>query len=84
MTIDDVPLKYIAGINERALSEDTEPDRQLRYIDISAVGRGGLVAEPEEMRFEDAPSRARRLVRHGDTILSTVRTYLRAVWPVRC
>ena len=34
------------------------------------------------MRFSDAPSRARRLVRRGDTIVSTVRTYLRAVWPV--
>ncbi len=34
------------------------------------------------MRFGDAPTRARRLVRRGDTIISTVRTYLRAVWPV--
>jgi type I restriction enzyme S subunit len=76
------PLKYLAGINERALPETTEPDHWFRYIDISSVGRGELVAEPEEMRFEDAPSRARRLVRAGDTIVSTVRTYLRAVWPV--
>ena len=34
------------------------------------------------MRFGDAPSRARRRVQPGDTIISTVRTYLRAVWPV--
>ncbi len=34
------------------------------------------------MRFADAPSRARRFVQPGDTIVSTVRTYLRAVWPV--
>ena len=34
------------------------------------------------MRFGDAPSRARRLVVGGDTIVSTVRTYLRAVWPI--
>ena len=31
------------------------------------------------MQFKDAPSRARRLVRDGDIILSTVRTYLRAI-----
>ncbi len=77
-----IPLKHIAGINERALPEHTDPDQRFRYLDIGAVGRGELVAEPEEMRFEDAPSRARRLVRAGDTIVSTVRTYLRAVWPV--
>ena len=79
---DVLPLKRIAGINERALPEDTHPDREIRYIDISSVGRGRMMAEPEDVRFEDAPSRARRLVREGDTIVSTVRTYLRAVWPV--
>jgi type I restriction enzyme S subunit len=77
-----VPLKYIAGINERALGEDTDPDYRFRYVDIGTVGRGELVAEPQEMRFEDAPSRARRIVCAGDTIVSTVRTYLRAVWPL--
>ena len=35
------------------------------------------------MAFEDAPSRARRIVRDGDTIISTVRTYLRAVAAIR-
>ena len=35
------------------------------------------------MRFGVAPSRARRLVKDGDTIVSTVRTYLRAVWPIQ-
>ena len=77
-----MPLKYVAAINERSLSEDTDPKRPIRYVDISTVGRGALVAEPETMRFADAPSRARRLVRPGDTIVSTVRTYLRAVWPI--
>src|SRR5207248_7093962 len=33
----------------------------------------------EECNFEDAPSRARRIVHNGDTIVSTVRTYLRAI-----
>ena len=37
----------------------------------------------EEMVFEDAPSRVRRIVRDGDTIVSTVRTYLRAIAPIR-
>ena len=77
-----VRLKYLAGINDRSLPEHTDPDRLMKYIDISSVGRGVLVEEPRELRFEDSPARARRLIRDGDTIVSTVRTYLRAVWPV--
>ena len=75
-------LKYLVRINQRALREDTPPDFEFRYVDISCVGRGALVVEPTGVTFEAAPSRARRLVRRGDTIISTVRTYLRAVWPV--
>lgn len=75
-----VRLKYLAGINERSLSEQTEPEQEMEYIDISSVGRNGLQAKPEVMRFKNAPSRARRLVGKGDTVVSTVRTYLRAVW----
>jgi len=32
--------------------------------------------------FSDAPSRARRIVQGGDVLISTVRTYLRAIAPV--
>jgi type I restriction enzyme S subunit len=75
-------LKYLVAINAHSLPEDTPPDFEFRYLDIGAVGRGALVAEPEVTMFGDAPSRARRLVVARDTIVSTVRTYLRAVWPV--
>ena len=51
-------------------------------MDIGSVGRGELIENPEQLLFKAAPSRARRLVREGDILLSTVRTYLRAVWPV--
>ena len=78
-----IPLKRIVGINLYTLPETTEPGFEFRYVDIGAVGRGQLVSEPEVTVFSAAPSRARRLVRSGDTIISTVRTYLRAVWPVR-
>jgi type I restriction enzyme, S subunit len=77
-----VPLKRIAAINERTLPESTDPDLSFRYVDIGAVGRGALTSEPVQMTFGESPSRARRLVSEGDTIVSTVRTYLRAVWPV--
>jgi type I restriction enzyme S subunit len=78
-----VPLKRVVDINRRELPESTDPDYQFRYVDIGTVGQGVLIDEPRGMRFGDAPSRARRLVRSTDTIVSTVRTYLRAVWPVQ-
>ncbi len=36
------------------------------------------------MPFVKAPSRARRVVRDGDVIVSTVRTYLEAIAPINC
>ena len=41
-----------------------------------------MVEEPQSLTFENSPSRARRILRPGDTIVSTVRTYLRAVMRV--
>ena len=44
----------------------------LRYIDIASVGVGDY-EYPDVIAWEEAPSRARRGVRKGDTIWSTVR-----------
>ena len=75
-------LKYAATINDEALSESTDPDFELAYIDIGNVDSQGRVHDIVNYRFEDAPSRARRIVRDGDVIISTVRTYLQAIAPV--
>lgn len=77
-----VPLSRVVEINARTLPETTDPDFEFRYIDIGSVGRGNLVADPQSLTFENSPSRARRILRPGDTIVSTVRTYLRAVMRV--
>ena len=73
------PIKHIAIVNRDALSSNTDPYYRLRYIDIGNVDSEGNVAPPQAHRFEDAPSRARRIVERDDTIVSTVRTYLKAV-----
>ena len=75
-------LKYGATINDEALPEDTDPNYELQYIDIGNVDSSGAVNEIASYRFEDAPSRARRIVRNGDVIISTVRTYLQAISPI--
>ena len=73
-------LKNWLEVNQITLPENTDPDYTFDYLDIGAVGTGRLTAEPEKIRFGASPSRARRVVRPGDTIVSTVRTYLKAVW----
>lgn len=75
-------LKYAATINDEALSESTDADFELTYIDIGNVDSQGRIHDIVNYRFEDAPSRARRIVRDGDAIISTVRTYLQAIAPV--
>ncbi|MCY4173577.1 MAG: restriction endonuclease subunit S [Cyanobacteria bacterium MAG CAR3_bin_5] len=73
-------LKNWLGINNKTLPEDTDPEYTFRYVDIGSVSTGYLTETPKRLRFGNAPSRARRIVAHGDTIVSTVRTYLKAVW----
>ena len=87
--IGDVPkhwkvkrLKHSASINDEALSETTDPDFEMSYVEISSVNQIRGIVAVQKVTFEDAPSRARRVVRDGDTIVSTVRTYLRAIAPV--
>ena len=73
-------LKDWVSINREVLPDTTNPDYEIHYLEIGAVGTGRLLDEPVRLRFSNAPSRARRIVRAGDTIISTVRTYLKAVW----
>ncbi len=72
-------LKYAATINDEALPEETDPEFELQYVDIGNVDSSGRIDQIAAHRFEAAPSRARRIVRHGDIIISTVRTYLQAI-----
>lgn len=74
-----LPLKRWVIMNQAVLPESTSPSYEFRYLDIGSVGTGFLKARPQRLRFAAAPSRARRVIRDGDTIVSTVRTYLKAV-----
>ncbi len=72
-------LKHVSTINKDSLPENFDPDYEFSYLDISNVSNTGKVLNTELMRFEDAPSRARRIPQTHDTIISTVRTYLKAI-----
>lgn len=77
-----IPIKYLASYNDETLAENTTPDFEFDYIEIGSVEYGKGITSTEHMKFSQAPSRARRIVRANDIIVSTVRTYLRAVAPI--
>ena len=64
-------LGEIAAVNRAQISPKTAPD-EIHYIDISSVSPG-KIDSITTYAFEDAPGRARRIVRHGDVIWSCVR-----------
>ncbi len=72
-------LKYVAEINSTSLTEKEDDDLEIEYIDISSVNEDGDISQTAFYLYSDAPSRARRIIREGDTIISTVRTYLKAI-----
>jgi type I restriction enzyme S subunit len=72
-------IKYITRVNAQALSEATEDNYEFNYIDIGNVDLEEGFILGEKIRFANAPSRARRIVAKGDTVESTVRTYLKAI-----
>ena len=72
-------LKYLSTLNDEALAESTDPNFDMVYVDIGSVDAVAGITGTEDFVFEKAPSRARRIVRSGDVIVSTVRTYLRAI-----
>ncbi len=72
-------IKYAVEINPEVLPEGTDENLEIQYIDIGNVEHGKLKFPPELWKFGAAPSRARRIIKLGDTIVSTVRTYLKAI-----
>jgi type I restriction enzyme S subunit len=75
-------LKDIAESNNEVLPDTTAPDYEIEYVEISGVDAVNGIVQRTVMPFGQAPSRARRRVADGDILVSTVRTYLKAIAPV--
>lgn len=53
------------------------PDSVFTYIEVSAIdSQRGTISSPELVQPENAPSRARKVVKKGSVIYSTIRPYL--------
>jgi len=74
-------LKDVTAINAASLPANTDPEYEFDYLEISNVDYYGVVDPKaiERLRYEDAPSRARRRVGKNSTVISSVRPNLQAV-----
>jgi type I restriction enzyme S subunit len=53
------------------------PSADFTYIEVSAIdSQRGIISSPELVKPENAPSRARKVVKKGTVIYSTIRPYL--------
>jgi type I restriction enzyme S subunit len=64
-------IEEVCAINAWTLGKNDDLET-LEYVEISEVSRGNIANIATYPRGEE-PSRARRRLRHGDTVLSTVR-----------
>ena len=72
-------LKNVCSTNNASLSDKTSKEFEFDYIDIGSVSFELGIHKTEKYTFQNAPSRARKIARLGDIIVSTVRTYLKAI-----
>ena len=79
---DTKPIKSFSTCNDEVIEDSTDPDYEIEYIEISGVNANNPNIETTQIPFGQAPSRARRRLKNGDVIVSTVRTYLRAIAPI--
>ena len=70
------PMKAFADIDKTSLKKDTDSNFEFSYISLSDVKNQKISRELERHTFNDAPSRARRIIKSGDILFSTVRPNL--------
>ncbi|WP_318461914.1 restriction endonuclease subunit S [Photobacterium leiognathi] len=76
------PIKFLCTYNDEVINDSTDNNYEIEYVDIGSVSASTGITKTETICFSKAPSRARRIVKDGDVIISTVRTYLEAIAPI--
>ena len=75
----DVILGEVCLRIEKVTPKDN-PQASIRYIDIGSIeSTSNLITGYDEYELGAAPSRARQIIQAGDTLFSTVRTYLKKI-----
>ncbi len=70
-------IEKVVNVDPENLSSNTLPDYEFSYISLEDVTRG-VLSECSTQVYRSAPSRARRVLRRGDMLVSTVRPNLKS------
>ena len=74
-----VELPDVVEINPESMNPENEPEKEFIYIDISSVdNKTFTITDYKFISGKNAPSRARRVVKIGDVLISTVRPNLKS------
>lgn len=69
-----VSVDDVADISKLKCDPTKKPDELFQYVDIASVDvTTGIICNPQELRGDEAPSRARKIIRAFDVIISTCR-----------
>ena len=73
-------LEEVCGKCSNIKWDDVSNEASYRYIDLTSVDRGDLhIHNPQNIRKDNAPSRAKQIIKAGDVIFATTRPTLRRV-----
>ncbi|MFZ3070590.1 MAG: restriction endonuclease subunit S [Anaerolineaceae bacterium] len=70
------PFSNVVDINCNSISADTPDNYSFYYLSLGDVDKGIINHPTKKINFKVAPERARRIVRKGEILLSTVRPNL--------
>ncbi len=75
-----IELEEVCDKAEKVKRKKMPLSNSLIYLDISGVdNKINQIVDHKNYTWEDAPSRAQQIVKYGDVLFSTVRTYLRNI-----
>ncbi len=74
-------IPYLCDLDTESFDASNHSGETFEYIDIESVSPG-TIDQSKTIPVEDAPSRAKQIVRTGDTLVGKVRPYLQAFAPV--
>ncbi len=76
-------FEEVADIDKDCLNSNTSDDYVFNYISLSDVDSDEFIMEMKKQIFKTAPSRARRIVKKNDVLMSTVRPNLQGFLIIR-
>ena len=80
----DIELATVCAKVEKVKRKDMPLSGKLKYLDIGGIDNTtNRIVSHKDFTWQDAPSRAQQIVKKGDVLFSTVRTYLKNIALVR-